>query len=248
MRLPLHATIGAVIFLTAWIFPPAPSARAAQNPMFGYPHLLASPFTLPAGRLIIGTEAALGVTDFFEVGTSVLRDFYKIYNASAKLSLVDFEGFALAVTGGFETYNYRDIYPTNPDLTVTSLLPGAVAAFELLPRFAIFAGGNLSYTKANLRSSGIETSGYIRGARLESDFGWAYNPPGATGSGKRSSGAARGVGNVLSGGLSYDVTYSLVGMGISHHWPGLHLGAHYYPNADRYKLQPIIAGGAVVDL
>lgn len=227
----------------------AGGVRAAQNPIFGYPHLLASPFTLPAGRLIIGTEAALGVTDFLEVGTSVLRDFYRIYNASAKLSLVDFEGFAFAVTGGFETFNYRDIHPTNPDLTVTSLLPGAVAAFELLPRFAIFAGGNLSYTKENLRSSGIETSGYIRGARLESDFAWAYNPPGASGSGKRASAApVRGVGNVLSGGLSYDVTYGLVGTGISHHWPGLHLGAHYYPNADRYKLQPIIAGGAVVDL
>jgi len=210
-------------------------ASSYENPLFGYTHLLPSPFTLPAGTLVYGTNVALGVTDFFQVGTDLVRDFYQIFNVRGKVSLVDYPSFAAGLTLGYETYNYQDINSSNPDLRVNSWLPGAVTAFELLPRLALFVGGNLNFTSATLKSDGIVTSGYVRGVSLGSDISWAYNPA-----------KKRKIGNVLSAGASFDVTYKIVGFGFSHHWPGFHVGIHYYPNADRYKVQPIIAGGGSV--
>jgi hypothetical protein len=209
-----------------------------MNPLFSYTHLLPSPFTLPAGRLALGTGVAYGITDFLQVDTNLLADIYKFYNAEAKLALVDAPEFALALNVGYENFNYRDIDPTNPDVRVSSWLPGVVTAYEILPRLAMFTGANLNFTKTNIDNSGVRTSGYVTGARAEQDVSWAYNPP----SGKHS------VGNVLSGGLSYDFTYHIYGVGFSHHWPGFHVGIHYYPNADKYRVQPILSGGAVIDI
>ncbi len=207
------------------------------DPLLSYTHRLPSPFTLPAGRLIFGTEVALGLTNFLQVGTNILRDFYKIYNANAKVSLLEFPRFAMGASVGFEYFNLNDIDRTNPDAQVTSWLPGLVFTFIVIPRVSFGLGGNLNYSDIKISSGNTVTSGYQRGAQAEADISWAYNPP----SGNRL------VSNVLSAGVSYDFTYKIAGYGISHHWPGFQLGIHYYPNATQYRVQPILAGGGVFD-
>lgn len=231
-----RAGLAAQAAMSALALPEAPAARAGENPLFGYTHLLPSPYTLPAGTLVLGTDVGFGVTDFFQVGTNVVRDLYQIYNANAKLSVLDYPEFAAGLTLGYQTFNYKDFDSTNPDLRVTSWLPGIVGAFSLLDNLALFGGANLNFTQTDLNRSGLKETGLTRGASLGSDLSWAYNPK------------KNGVGNVLSAGVSYDLTYDLFGFGASHTWPGFKIGLHYYPAADRYKLQPIIAGGAVVNL
>jgi hypothetical protein len=211
------------------------AALGAMNPLFAYPHLLPSPFTLPAGRLVYGTSVAFGVTDFFTIGTNILRDFYKIYNVGAKVSILDTEIFAAAATLGYETFNYSAVTGLDPDVTVSSWQPGAVTSLALHERVALFVGGNLSITKISLPDEG---SGYLHGAQVESDLAWAYHPP----TKKRS------IVNVISAGASYDLTYKIYGVGLSHHWPGFQLGLHYFPNAKRDRFLPIIAGGGGMDL
>src|SRR3954467_8551894 len=117
------------------VFQPAMASEVA-NPLFSRTHMLPSPFTLPGGRIVIGTEAAFGVTDFLQVGTSILRDLYQVYNANAKVSLVDLPEFALALTADFQKYNYNDISVLNPSVEVTSWGPGAVASWAILPNLA----------------------------------------------------------------------------------------------------------------
>lgn len=210
------------------------TASAGENALFGYPHLLSSPYTLPAGTLIFGTDVAYGVTDFLQVGTQLLSNFYKVYNANAKISFIDYPDFAFALTGGWQRYNYKDIAVANPDVSVESWQPGVVTAVAVLPSLAWFVGGNLNFTQATLITDSIVTSGYTQGAAVESDLAFAYNPK------------KKRIGNVLSAGVSYDLTYKLLGVGISHHWPGFHFGVHYYPAADQYPLRPIIAGGGTM--
>jgi len=214
------------------------NAVAAENGLFGYTHLLPSPLTLPSGTLVFGTDLALGVTDFFQVGTNLLSNFYNVYNVNAKVSLVDYQEFALAVTGSYVRFNYQQIDSRNPDLGVSSILPGMVGAVEIAPALAWFIGGNLNYSSQSLTSDGVQTSGYMSGASLSSDLSFAYNTLGKKG-------RAKGVGNAASAGVSYDVNYKLFGIGVSHHWPGFHLGIHYYPGADLYPVRPILSGGGV---
>jgi hypothetical protein len=224
------------ILLAILLFAFAVPAQALEEPLFSYTHQLPSPGTLPAGRLVIGTSAAVGITDFFQVGSDLIRDFYQVYNANGKLSILDYDTFASALTLGWEHFNLNDIDSRNPDLSITSWQPGMVTSFLLHPQLAWFVGGNLNFTNVDLETSELKTSGAMHGFELASDLSWAYNPK------------KKGIGNVLSSGVSYDFTYHLFGVGISHHWPGFHLGFHYYPNATKYKLQPIIAGGIAVDI
>ena len=211
---------------------PLNQSVAAENGLFGYTHLLPSPLTLPAGTLVFGTDVSFGLTDFLQVGTNLLSNFYNVYNVNAKAALVDYPSFALAVTGSFVQFNYQDIDPRNRDFAVSSLLPGVIAAVEVAPALAWFIGGNLNYT-----SQSLVTSGYMTGASIGSDLSFAYNALKKT--------RTKGLGNAVSAGVSYDLSYKLAGLGISHHWPGFHLGIHYYPGADRYAVRPIIAGGGV---
>lgn len=212
------------------------SSSRRENPLFGFTHLLPSPYTLPAGRLVLGTEMAFGVTDFFQVSTNLLRDFYKIVNVSGRLSIIDFPTFAFALTYSFETYNLHDVSSANPNVSITSHQPGAVASFGLMDDLALFVGANLNVTNYQVNTSGLQTSGYVRGATIGSDLSWAYSH------------TKRKFGNVLSPGWTYDVTYKVYGIGLSHHWPGFRLGIHYYPNAKENRLLPLISGGAVVDI
>jgi hypothetical protein len=211
-------------------------ASRVENPLFGYTHLLASPFTLPAGRVSFGTEVAVGVTDFLQIGTNLVSDAYQVYNAYAKLSLLDFPAFAMGLTLGYQTFNYNNLNASNPDLQVTSWLPGVVTSYALHKNLAVFVGANANLSKQTLLSEGVQVSGYFQGATVESDLSWAYNPH------------KDRVGNVLSGGVSYNLSYQLIGVGLSHHWRGFHIGLHYYPNADENRILPIIAGGTSVDL
>ncbi len=207
-----------------------------RNVLFYYTHLLPSPFTLRAGQLVLGTDVALGVTDFFQVGTNLIQDFYQVWNAHAKLSVFDNEAWALGLFTGFQHYNYKSIDDFNPDLKVTSWLPGLTLGYSPYYNLAWFFGGNLNFTNTELKTDMITTSGFVNGARLNTDLSWAYNP-------KRN-----GVGSVLSSGVSYDLNYRLWGIGVSHHWKGFHLGLHYYPDAKKHRLQPILSGGAAINI
>jgi hypothetical protein len=211
-------------------------ASAVENPIFSYTHLLPSPFTLPAGRVALGTDVAIGITDFLQVGTNLLGNFAQIYNANAKVSLLDFPDFAAGLNLGWQSYNAHDLDPNDPSVQVTSWLPGAVAGVAIIPMLAVFGGINFNISSVDAGASTSTTSGYLRGTRLESDIAWAYNPH------------KKSIGNVVAAGVSYDTTYDLFGVGLSHYWKGFHVGLHYYPGADRNKFLPILAGGAVVDL
>lgn len=213
----------------------SPFAYAVENPLFHYTHLLPSPFTLPAGKVMLGTTSAVGITNFLELQTDVVSDVFQIYNAKARLSLLDFPGFAAGAYLGFQYFNPNTFSVANPSIGVTSWMPGLVTSFEILPYFALFLGGNLYYSSPAL-ATGIETSGFLQGGQVESDVSWAYNPH----EGK--------TGNVLSAGFTYNTTFSFYGVGISHHWPGFHVGIHYYPNVNTNKILPIISGGMAVEI
>lgn len=214
---------------------PAP-AQALENPLLGYTHMLPSPFTLTAGRFVLGTEADFGVTDFFQVGTGLVSDVLQVYNANVKLNVLDLPEVAACLNLGYENYNLSSFSSFNPDAQISSWQPGATVGYELAPHLAHFVGGHLSLTNVNVNAQGVSTSGYVQGVTGETDLSWNYS------SGEHS------VGDVLSGGFSYDFTYRIYGIGISHYWPGFHLGVHYYPNASDYKFVPILAGGAAFDL
>jgi hypothetical protein len=235
----LFAATGALLFLLT--ASGAHASSSVENPLFGYTHRLPSPFTVPQGHLVLGTEVAYGVTDFLEVGTSVINDAYKVFNAHAKVALVDYPEFAFGLNLEWEHYNIRDFALGNPDLAVNSWMPGAVGAYAILPELAVFLGGNLNITSTELQANGVSRSGFVRGAQAGSDVSWAYNPK------KKKSKKGGGIGNVLSAGVSYDFNYKLLGFGLSHHWPGFHLGFHYYPAAEYTPFQPIIAGGMAFD-
>ena len=170
-------------------------SERVENPMFYYTHLLPSPYTLPAGRFVLSTELAYGITDFLQVGTNVVADLFKVFNAHVKVALLDFEGFALGATLGWQSFNYRDFDSQSQDRQMTSLLPGLVTGIAVAPRVSISFGGNLSFLNQPILENGAPTSGYFRGATVETDIAWQYYR------------SRKGFKNVLAGGLSYDFTY-----------------------------------------
>lgn len=211
-------------------------AKTVENPIFGSTHLLPSPYTLPAGKVILGSTSALGITDFLQVETNLISDFYQIYNGRARLSLLDYPQFAAGIYLGYQYVNLKKLSNSNPDIQLNSWLPGAVIGIELIPQLALFLGGNLDFSSPKNSVTGVTRSGFLQGTQLESDISWAYNPH------------KKDIGNTLSAGITYNLTYSIYGVGISHHWKGFHLGAHYYPNATTLKVLPLISGGAIFDI
>ena len=254
----------AVVLVSLFCFSRALHASSFSNPLFGYTHMLQSPLTLPAGKFIIGTGTAIGVTDFFQVGTNLLDNFYQVYNLDAKLGFFDFDVFAFALTGAVQYYNLNTYSSSNPNQWTIGYMPGLVTAMAFHPQFALFMGGNFIIQQPPMDTSNITTSGLVHGAVGEVDLSWAYYPP-AQGKAKggRETAAARNddsgsnsagwtplrpVGNVLSAGVTYDFTFRLFGVGLSHHWKGLHIGVHYYPGATNFPVVPILAGGASFDI
>ncbi len=209
---------------------------SVENPLFGYTHLLPSPFTLPAGRWILGTQLAVGVTDFIEIETHLISDLTKIYNGSAKVSLLDFPGFAVGAYLGYQYVNLNDLSSANPSIGLSTWMPGAVLGAEIMPYFALFLGGNLSFSNIDPSTIQVNPSGYLQGSQMEADFSWAYHPHKIK------------IGNVLSGGVTYNTTFNFYGVGLSHHWTRVHLGLHYYPNATQLKILPILSSALVFDL
>jgi hypothetical protein len=215
-------------YFAAAVLGSVPAAHAVENPIFGYTHLLPSPFTLPAGKFMVGSTVGLGVTDFIQVETNLIADAYQVFNGRVRASLLDFPGFAGGVSLGYHN--------ANPSLTLSSWMPGAVVGIEVLPDVALFLGGNLFYANVDPSSNaGIQSSGFLQGSQIESDISWAYNPH------------KQKLGNVLSAGLTYNTTFDFYGVGFSHHWRGFQLGIHYYLNATNLKVLPIASVGAVVE-
>lgn len=215
------------------------NAGKYSNALFAYPHIQASPLTLPAGKLILGTSVALGVTDFFQVGANILKLAYQIYNANTKLSIIDTYSFAFALTFGWESYSQE--YTSGISADVTSYLPGGVMAFTIAPTLAWFLGGQYRTSSVTFSSGDVTSSALFQGTRVGSDIAWAYAP-------KRSKSGGNRLGNVLAFGANYDITYKLYGFGMSHHWPGFQLGMHFYPNANDVKYEVIIVGGMSMDI
>ena len=214
----------------------AERAWAVENYLFSYTHLLPSPFTIPARNVAIGTVTGMGLTDFFDIETNLISDFFQIYNAKARFSLLDFKKFAAGVYLGYQNVNLNNLSPGNPSTTISAWMPGATVGVEVVPWVAVFFGFQLFYPNINVIDSGIDVSGYLEGAQGELDVSWAYNPHGSR------------IGNVFSGGVSYNTTFSFYGLGVSHHWPGFHIGLHYYPNAQNLKVLPIFSGGGTFEL
>ena len=225
------------LFLVAT--PVQTTAMTAMEPVFYLTHMCPSPITTSAGRLTYGTELAFGVTDFFQVGTNLLRDFYQIFNANAKLGILNGERFAAGLLFQAQTYNMRAIDPAAANIQVSTFQPGIASAISLVPgRVAWFIAGQFNIEQTS--SAGSPPSGYLTGTLLQSDLTWAYSVARTTKTG------ARIGGNALAAGISFDVTYAQFGIGLSHHWPGFHLGIHYYPNGGNQKVLPILTGGGSV--
>lgn len=212
----------------------AASGGDNRNPLFHATHMQPSPYTQRAGDVMIGTEASIGLTDFLEVGTSLIRDFYKIFNAYAKVKIYDDAQYAIAAGLSFETYNLNNISDANPDFRVNTWAPSIIGAYALRSNLALISSFRFLLSN-NLRgSTAYQTSGFQRGVAFGTDVSWGYN--------------SSGTGNALAAGVTYDFTTTTLGFGVSHIWPGFQLGIHYYPNADLYKVHPIIAGGMALDL
>lgn len=208
-------------------------AKSVSNPLFSYTHILPSPYTMPAGKIYIGTELAIGITDFMEIGTSIIRNFYQTYNAQVKLQLVDSASFATGITGSWVSYALG-----TQQVTIWS--PGVVTAFGLAESLAWYLGGNMNFTNITINYSGVTTSSIQRGTAINSDLAWTYSR-------KSSKKGNSTIGNVLAAGVTYDLDYRMLGIGLSHYWNGLRIGFHYYPTASTYPVYPIISGSTVVD-
>lgn len=200
-------------------------ASGESNAAFQYTHLLPSPYNLPKGAWVLGTTAAYGIFDFLQVSTNVVRLIDQHWNVEAKVPLIDFPTFMATAFVNYESYNPRHIAPSNPDLNFSRWQPGVVTAYELRSDLALFLGGNFSFGKDPVPVT--TTSGFMKGARLESDISWLYNPA-----------SSRLGDNALSVGVTYDTTYSLLGFGISHHWRTFTAGVHY-TLADQNRFLPI---------
>jgi hypothetical protein len=205
-------------------------ASDTRNYLFSFTHLAPSPFTLRSGQFVYGTVFAYGLNDYWQIGTNVLRDFYQIYNAHTKISLYDDSQIAFAAHFGFESYNVRTINPLLVSTDVMAFQPGVTGAYSINSRVASIT--SLSYSIQTVVSG--FASGYVRGTRIHSDLAWLYGD------------LKRKTLTVLTPGVSYDFTYGVYGVGLSHHWPGFQLGFHYYVNATSNQLVPILSGGGSV--
>jgi hypothetical protein len=202
------------------------SARGdAVNPAFPYTHLLPSPFNLSQGEWVLGSTFAYGVVDFLQVSTNIPRLIQQHWNIRAKVPLIEYPTFVASAYVDYESYNPHNIDDTNPDMRLNRWQPGLITGYEIAHDMAVFLGGNFSFGKDPIPVR--TTSGYMKGAQVEVDWSWLYNPS-----------TSRLGDNALSAGVTYDLTYSLLGFGATHHWRNFSLGLHY-TIADRARFLPI---------
>lgn len=211
---------------------PAPySARQSSdqpmspNAAFGYTHLLPGPFNLRQGDWVFGSTVAYGLFDALELSTNVVRTIQQQWNIQAKVPLIEYPTFMTTAYVAFESSNPHTIDDSNPDNRQSRWQPGLVTAFEIEDNLAFFLGGNFDFGADPVPVT--TTTGYLKGARVEADLSWLYNP--------QSSRLGR---NALSMGVTYDTTYELLGFGVTHHWDSFTLGVHY-TLADRSRFLPI---------
>src|SRR5690606_23024103 len=135
---------------------------------------------------------------------NILKDIYQVYNADAKLSLIDYYEFANAFTFSIEYTNFNHLSSQNRDIYITSYQPGTVFAFALHEQVAWFLGGHLNFSSIEIKKDDlIETSGFIKGTTLQSDLSFMYNGY------KQSKSGAISVGNTLSIGATYDILFEI---------------------------------------
>lgn len=196
------------------------------NAAFAYTHLLPSPFNLPQGTAVFGTSVAYGLFDFFQVSTNVARDIQGQWNFGAKVPLVEYPTFVASAFVDYQTFNPHSYDDTNVDHSVKRWQPGLVTGYEITPDIAFFLGGNFSFGEEAPKI--VTTSGYLHGAQLNMEWSWLYNPS-----------TSRLGNNAIALGMKYDLTYSLFGLGVTHHWRNFNLGVHY-TFADRSRFLPIV--------
>lgn len=206
--------------------PEAPvSYDGRVNAAFPYTHLLPSPFNLPQGSWVFGSTLAYGVFDSLELSTNVMRSVQQQWNFQAKVPLIEYPTFMTTAYVAFESNNPHTIDDRNPDGRRGRWQPGLVTAYEMDDHMAFFLGGNFDFGADE--PPVVTTSGYLKGARIEADWSWLYNP--------QSSRLGR---NAISIGTTYDLTYEMFGFGLTHHWDTFTLGVHY-TFADQSRFLPI---------
>ncbi len=245
MRKTLRACLFSLFFLTSVV-------KAADQPLFAYTHLTPSPFTLPAGRVSMGTTISIGITNFLQLSTDLLRDAYQIFNANLKVSVIRSERFAAAVFVSYENYNLTALSSLNPSVQIESWQPGGVIGLAISDAFAVFATGRYDASQSTSLLTGAAVSGYTHSTSVGLDLSWAYqrNSGNSENPESQSDSPSRlvAMGNVLSLGSTYDFGYEIPGVGISHHWPGFQLGLHYYFKTNSNSVLPIFAGGMSFDI
>ena len=195
------------------------------NAAFPYTHLLPSPFNLQGGQYVIGTTAAYGILDFLQVSTNVARDLNSQWNFQAKVPLIEYPTFVASAFVDYMSFNPHSFDETNPDQRLKRWQPGLVTGYEITPDIAFFLGGNFNFGKEGGKI--ITTSGYLKGAQMNMEWSWLYNPS-----------TSRLGNNAIALGLKYDFTYELFGFGLTHHWRNFAVGVHY-TFADRARFLPI---------
>ncbi len=206
--------------------PEAPSNNMIPtNVAFAYTHMLPSPVNLPKGTLVVGSTLAYGAMDSLEFSTNIIRDVQKQWNVQAKVPLIEYPTFMTTAFVDYQSTNSSYFEETNPTVRLARWQPGLVTAYEIDDNMAFFLGGNFDFGKSSPEV--MTTSGYLKGARLQADWSWLYNPSNS-----------KLAHNALAAGMTYDLTYNMLGLGLTHHWRAFQLGVHYM-FSDRAKFLPI---------
>jgi hypothetical protein len=204
-------------------------------------------FNAQAKLSVIGLDK-FALTPFVSFETYNLKDVYTSnpdrrftsWQPGVVTALELFPELSVAIGGNL---NYQRPEPLTEGIETSGYLRGAMAEIDL--SWAYLTSGGSSGGAQPREDSGTNpeedyTAHDSTGRALAQTRGARKSAP-------RTSTGKLNIKNAVSAGVSYDFTYDLVGLGISHHWKGFQLGVHYYPTADRYKFLPIVTGGGSVD-
>lgn len=194
----------------------------------GYTHLLPSTSVIPGGTAVVGTTLGYGFFGVFDITTNLFLDLVQDFNIMGKVHLYRDDEFGVAVYVGYDSQSakvYDAVVPGQIDTnTYTSLQPGGVVSYYLLPQLTGHTGMTFTVRNPTLPKSSLsQKDGFIQGNFANQEFTFGIN---------------RGV--ALSTGASYDFTYDIWGAGASIHLGGLQIGAHYYFKVDVDSFLPIL--------